>query len=115
MVLNAGHITEERAVEILRQARLNADWRKTRRRYVGAHSYELLDAEVGRLVRLLPRFETSILLLTTFVRPDKTWLELSLARTSELITMLEDAIWDFPDQDRSFVDMYLGDAAKFWS
>jgi len=60
----------------------------------------------------MPKFETSILLLAASVRSDRSWPEHSLRRTSELIQLLEDAIWDFPDQDRSLVELNLAKARE---
>jgi hypothetical protein len=63
-------------------------------------------------VRFTPKFETSVLLLAVSVRSDRSWLDLSLLRISDLIQILEDAMGDFPDQDRRFVELYLADVCK---
>ena len=66
-----------------------------------------LDCEVGRLVRLLPKFETSLRLLTSAVQSDNSWLELSLLRPSDLIGAPEEALERLPDEGQRLLDLHL--------
>lgn len=73
-----------------------------------------MDIAVGKFIRILPWFETALILTRDLVDPGDLWADLEKDGAKAAVATIEEHLSEFPTSDHFGLELYLGESKKVW-